>query len=83
MLGHLRPTLSAAQAARATRLLQRNLAESGDWIVLNNTMDVLAAWARGDPALAAWLEPRLTLLAGDRRKAVAKRATKRLAELTG
>ena len=66
---------------RAIRLLQHNLVTSGDWIVLNTTMDVLTTWARGDPALAAWLAPHLERLPGDRRKAVAKRAAKRRAEL--
>lgn len=59
ILGHVKAWLSADQAVRATRLLQHNLVTSGDWIVLNTTMDVLTAWARGDPALAAWLAPHL------------------------
>jgi len=81
ILGHLRDALSDDQIARATRLLKRNLAGSDDWIVLTTTMDILADWARADPALAAWLAPRLERLATDRRPAVAKRATRSLAML--
>lgn len=81
MLQHLRADLSAEQAPRATALLQRNLATSTDWIVLNVTMDVLTEWARAAPDLADWLRPQLERLRADHRKSVAKRATKRLTEL--
>ena len=83
MLQHLRDDLSADQAQRATELLQRNLTCSADWIVLNVTMDVLTGWARHDRALAVWLAPELERLRYDDRKSVAKRASKRLAELKG
>lgn len=81
MLNHLRHDLSEDQMRRAIQLLQRNLAGSTDWIVLNVTMDVLAQWARNDPRLAAWLAPHLERLQGDARPSVAKRASKRLREL--
>ena len=81
MLDRLRPRLSEDQARRATELLQRNLSRSTDWIVLNVTMDVLTGWASDDPALAAWLTGQLRRLQDDKRKSVAKRASKRLAEL--
>jgi hypothetical protein len=83
MLQRLRGRLSEEQARRATELLRRNLIRSTDWIVLNVTMDVLAEWARDDPALAAWLAGELRRLRGDGRKSVAKRASKRLADLAG
>lgn len=83
MLQHLRGRLSDEQARRATELLRRNLTRSTDWIVLNVTMDVLAEWARDDPALAAWLAAELRRLRGDGRKSVARRASNRLADLTG
>ena len=51
--------------------------------MLNVTMDVLTGWARHDRALAGWLAPELERLRHDDRKSVAKRASKRLAELTG
>jgi hypothetical protein len=81
ILDHLRRDLSDEQDRQATELLQRNLAESNDWIVLNVTMDILADWAANDPALAGWLRPQLERLSRDRRKSVAKRASNRLAEL--
>jgi hypothetical protein len=82
ILDHLRDDLAEDQAAEATRLLQRNLTRSKDWIVLNTTMDVLAGWSRTDSALATWLTSELERLAHDRRKAVAKRAAKRLGDIS-
>lgn len=82
LLKHLRSDFSGGQEQRATELLQRNLSTSTDWIVLNVTMDVLTEWASGDAALANWLAPNLERLSRDQRKSVAKRASKRLAELT-
>lgn len=81
MLQHLRSDLSAGQAQHATELLQRNLSTSTDWIVLNVTMDVLTKWASRDAPLANWLVPELNRLRHDKRTSVAKRASKRLAEL--
>lgn len=81
MLDHLRGDLDDDQRHRATLLLQRNLTGSTDWIVLNVTMDVLSEWATDDPPLAAWLRPELERLCRDRRKSVASRASRRLAEL--
>lgn len=81
MLQHLRSELSDDQAARATKLLRRNLTVSSDWIVLNTTMDVLADWAEGDRALAAWLRGELERLSRDARKSVAKRASRHLSDL--
>lgn len=83
MLQHLRDDLSQDQARRATALLQRNLSGSTDWIVLNVTMDVLIEWTRHHPALADWLRPELERLRHDRRPSVARRASRRLAELGG
>ena len=81
------PTPSSGALRRPGRqshgLLKRNLTGSGDWIVLNNTMDALAEWAESDPALAEWLRGALERLSRDRRKAVAKRASKHLANLPG
>jgi HEAT repeat protein len=82
MLEHLSGDLSKDQAHRARRLLRRNLTRSTDWIVLNVTMHVLAEWSARDPSLARWLKPELERLGQDERKSVARRASKRLAELT-
>lgn len=71
--------LSSEQHARAIEIMQHNLAHHDDWIVLNNTMKVLGAWAREDPALARWLLPHARRLADDERKSVASNARKLLA----
>jgi len=76
ILGEIR--LTAAQRRRAVALAQRLLTTASDWIVLNTTMQQLFAWSRDDPALAAWLAPQLTRLAGDPRRSVARRATRLL-----
>jgi hypothetical protein len=81
MLQHLRDALSRTQMRRATELLQRQLASSTDWIVLNVTMDVLTDWADETPELGSWLRAELDRLRQDRRPSVAKRAAKRLAGL--
>ncbi|NQU38304.1 MAG: hypothetical protein HQ526_12035 [Actinobacteria bacterium] len=73
---------NAEQRERSIEIMKHNLANSDDWIVLNTTMQVLYEWSRDDPQLAQWLVPRLERLAGDRRKSVATRATKLLAEST-
>ena len=73
--------MSEDQKARAKALVMRNLAEHGDWIVLNNSMEALSAWSREDAALRKWLPPHLKRLAKDPRKSVSKRAVKALAYL--
>ncbi len=76
MLHRLRSDLTERQARQATTLLQQNLSTSRDWIVLNVTMDVLAAWATADATLAGWLvSERLR----QPPPSVARRATQRLA----
>lgn len=70
--------LSAEQKAKAQAIMQRNLANHTDWIVLNNSMQVLADWSKNDSDLTQWLLPHLERLSGDGRKSVAKRATKLL-----
>lgn len=81
MLQHLHSDLSHDQVQQATELLQRNLSSSTDWIVLNVTMDVLTEWANRGAPLAGWLAPEPERLRQDERRSVAKRASKRLAEL--
>lgn len=66
------------QREAALNILKRNLANHDDWIVLNNTMETLAAWAKADPDLLNWLTPQLERLSSDSRKSVASRATKKL-----
>lgn len=75
--------LSPRQRARAIEIMQDNLANHGDWIVLNNSMKVLGAWSMHDPALADWLGPHAERLAKDERKSVASNARKLLDLLAG
>lgn len=74
----LAPLMTPTQRQQAEAVLKRNLAHHNDWIVLNQTMKTLGAWAKDDPALKAWLMPHLERLSGDGRKSVAKTATKTL-----
>jgi hypothetical protein len=73
--------LSPEQRRRAIALLQYNLESAHDWIVLNLTMEALAHFARGDADLAAWLKPALRPHTSSKRKSIAKRAAKLVAEL--
>ena len=81
MLEHLAGDLSTTDTGRALTQLKHYLTASSDWIVLNTTMDTLTRFARHDSTLAKWLAPELRRLQSDPRKAVAKRASKRLTEL--
>ena len=73
--------MSPSQKAEAQAIMQRNLAEHGDWIVLNNTMEALFKWSRRDEGLDAWLKPHLERLTKDTRNSVARRAQKLLTSL--
>ena len=77
----MKSRMTAEQISKAQAIMQRNLAHHHDWIVLNNTMQVLSEWAEKDAGLRAWLMPHLERLTGDGRKSVAKRAAKYLAQL--
>ena len=74
----LRAHMSPEQYQRALKLLKHNLSKHEDWIVLNNTMETLVEWAGSDRSIEKWLLPQLQRLSGDRRKSVAKRASKLL-----
>ena len=75
------PHLTDGQRERAKAHMRRNLETMNDWIVLAQTMTTLSAWSADDPALAAWLRPRLELRTEDSRVSVAKRAGKCLEQL--
>lgn len=68
--------MTDAQTNAALKIVKRNLADHGDWIVLNNSIDYLAPRAAKDAALRDWLMPHLDRLAADARKSVSKRAEK-------
>lgn len=69
------------QKNRARRIMQTNLEHFHDWIVLNTTMDTLAAWSERDKRLKSWLLPRLQRLRHDKRGSVARKAAKISARL--
>ena len=66
--------LNEPQRARALAIMRGNLAKHDDWIVLNNSMKVLA---KRDPERAV-LRPHFERLAGGGRKSVASNARKAL-----
>ena len=72
--------LTEGQRQHAVSVLKRFLTTCTDWIVLNFSMQTLADWAIGDPALRQWLVPQLARLTTDPRKSVARRATRLLKE---
>ena len=82
LFGMLEPTMSDQQIKTAKNIMKRNLAEHDDWIVLNQTMDTLAKWAKNDEALQSWIVPHLQRLKDDERKSVARKAEKSLASIT-
>ncbi len=71
---------SSEQRTRSVNIMKHNLAHHDDWIVLNNSMQVLHDWSLNDLQLADWLAPHLERLTHDRRNSVARRATKLLAK---
>lgn len=71
--------LTDVQAERAVRWLCHQLDHSGDWIVLNCSLDSLAVLARRDPSVVPLLRPRLKRHAAGSLKSVAKRAGRLLA----
>lgn len=73
--------MSEPQKARALDIMKHNLAHHDDWIVLNNSMQVLSEWDAADKELKIWLKPHLERLTKDTRKSVKSRATKYLARL--
>ena len=72
---------SATQKHRAIEIMQNNLSHHKDWIVLNNTMQVLFEWSEEDAPLRSWLITHLKRLKNETRKSVAGRAQKLLAKI--
>jgi hypothetical protein len=70
------------QLARSLEIMKDNLEHHGDWIVLNNSMQVLHDWSLDNPELARWLAPQLERLTAEPRTSVAKRATRLLAKMS-
>ncbi|MDR9450916.1 MAG: hypothetical protein RI637_06850 [Acidimicrobiia bacterium] len=78
MLGHVR--LTARQRTRAALVLRNNLDYSSDWIVLNWSLETLAALARRDLDLIEPLRRSLRHHEHSSYKSLAKRARVLLAE---
>ncbi|MDX1992245.1 MAG: hypothetical protein SF029_07640 [bacterium] len=76
LFGELVDHLTTEQHRRALAVMQNNLTTSSDWIVINQTLQILAEWAKTDADLARWLEPHLLRFQGDSRKSVAGIARK-------
>ncbi len=74
----IEPEMTPAQKSGALAIMKRNLADNGDWIVLNMTMATLVAWSKNDATLRDWLRPHLDRLSADPRKSVSGRARKLL-----
>ncbi len=68
--------MSHEQKEIAQFILKKNLESHNDWIVLNNTMQTLAEWAKQDVNLRKWLIPHLEKLSIDKRRSVSGRAKK-------
>ena len=66
---------------RATALVEGYLEDSRDWIVITCSMTTLTGFAASDAELRERLVPVLRLHLDSDRKAIAKRASKMLAEL--
>ncbi|MCG9889969.1 MAG: hypothetical protein MH252_02695, partial [Thermosynechococcaceae cyanobacterium MS004] len=75
-------SMDETRRSKAKELLKFNLETWNDWIVLNNTMDSLAAWSSDDIELRNWLIPKLDKLKSDSRRSVSNRALKIHAQLS-
>lgn len=73
--------LDDREQAEAITILEHNLDTSGDWIVINLTLQALATFARTSPAVRTRLTGRLHHYQDSPYKSVASRARKLLAEL--
>ncbi|OAV45174.1 hypothetical protein [Lewinella sp. 4G2] len=78
----LQKDLNEDQRTAAIGLMKHNLETHTDWIVLSQTMNTLAEWAKKDEDLKAYLIPQLERQVEDERKSVSGRAGKLLAKLS-
>lgn len=74
----LKSYMSDHQKTAAVEIVKNNLENHTDWIVLNYSMQTLFDWDAEDTGLRLWLVPHLERLSQDKRKSVAKRASKLL-----
>ena len=66
--------LTLQQRQQATELLRHNLEVCDDWIVISQSLQTLAKWARKDDGLKEWLLPVLMRFSRDPRKSVGGQA---------
>jgi hypothetical protein len=78
LFGKLVVYMNTTQKVQAQRVMRRQLEQQTDWIVLNNAMETLGAWAKTDADLKTWLLPQLERHSTDPRKSVSGRAKKLL-----
>jgi len=57
LFGELEKDMTDKQIAQAKEIMKNNLATHNDWIVLNQTMDILVKWSKKDSALKEWMVP--------------------------
>ncbi|PWJ44745.1 hypothetical protein [Sediminitomix flava] len=81
LFGMLEKEMTDAQIEKAKEIMKANLANHTDWIVLNQSMDTLAKWAKKDLDLKEWLLPHLNRLTSDHRKSVSTKAQKMMEKL--
>lgn len=74
--------LTNKQRLDAVKLMKRNLAESTDWIVLNQSVETLASFAKDDPTLKQYLVPILESYRSGQYKSLAARARRLLKSLS-
>lgn len=82
LFGWMNGKLTEDQHKSAKDIIKHNLTTEKDWIVLNNSMETLTNWSKSDEELKTWLLPHLERLKSDRRKSVAKRASRFYEHLT-
>jgi hypothetical protein len=70
--------LSPKQYTNAVVQMQKNLDKTTDWIVINQTLKTLAAFAKTDEAVKTWLEPKLEKYSKDSHKSISRLAQKLL-----
>ncbi len=66
--------LSPEQYQHAVSVMKAHLHSTGDWIVINHTLETLAQWARTDDDLRQWLIPQLWRYTQEPRKSISGKA---------
>jgi|GEM_PF-237584 len=75
--------MTTSQRKRALKIVKRNLKSHDDWIVLNDSIEMLSNLAQEEAVLKRWLRPHLERLSADGHKSVSSRALKKFNLLYG